>query len=360
MTTESRAGMSVDRKEPPFAATERDMLGSWLEYHRATLARKCDGLTSEQLRVRAVPPSSLSLLGLVRHMAEVERGWFRQVLAGEDLPDLYVTDGDPEADFNETATAGGEETIAVWQAEIEAARRAADTYPSLDTFALRRTHRGEEVTLRWIMVHMIEEYARHNGHADLLRERIDGVVGDLARRAAAAACRLSQRPGADRLVSRLWPGLAPDQLDLVRLPGLPGERAQRVDQRPQVGRPAAAGQRDVRPVPAALIGRRRAGAAGARRHGCSERPKFSLVVCQHVRDEDIGPPRRGERPAAADVHGRRAVAPRCPAQPLAKVAEDRLGYLAKEGQGHVPAVFVCPSQCGPGGPQRRHGGLEFC
>ena len=170
--------MSTTRQDPPYAATERDMLDSWLDFHRATLARKCDGLTSEQLRMRSVPPSSLSLIGLVRHMAEVERGWFSQVLAGENVPDLYATDRDPEADFNDTANADADEMIAAWQAEIEEARRAAAACPSLDAFALRRTHRGNEVTRRWIMVHMIEEYARHNGHADLLRERIDGVVGD--------------------------------------------------------------------------------------------------------------------------------------------------------------------------------------
>ena len=170
--------MSTTRQDPPYAATEREMLDSWLDFHRATLARKCDGLTNEQLRMRSVPPSSLSLIGLVRHMAEVERGWFSQVLAGESVPDLYATDRDPEADFNDTANADADEMIAAWQAEIEEARRAAAACPSLDAFALRRTHRGNEVTLRWIMVHMIEEYARHNGHADLLRERIDGVVGD--------------------------------------------------------------------------------------------------------------------------------------------------------------------------------------
>jgi uncharacterized damage-inducible protein DinB len=170
--------MIAERKDPPLAAPEREMLETWLDFHRATLARKCDGLSSEQLRVRSAPPSSLSLIGLVRHMAEVERGWFRQVLAGEDVPDLFASDEDPEADFNDTAKADAGEMIAAWQAEIDAARRSAAAYPSLDAFALRRTQRGQEVTLRWIMVHMIEEYARHNGHADLLRERIDGAVGD--------------------------------------------------------------------------------------------------------------------------------------------------------------------------------------
>ena len=168
----------IDRPEPPFAATEREMLASWLDFHRATLARKCDGLTDEQLRQRSVPPSSLSLLGLVRHMAEVERGWFRQVLAGEDVPDLYATDDDQEADFNGTDDGDVAAMFATWTAERDLARQAAAACPSLDDVARSKTQRGSEVTLRWILVHMIEEYARHNGHADLLRERIDGSVSD--------------------------------------------------------------------------------------------------------------------------------------------------------------------------------------
>ena len=168
----------IDRPEPPFAATEREMLASWLDFHRATLARKCDGLSDEQLRQRSVPPSSLSLLGLVRHMAEVERGWFRQVLAAEEVPDIYATDDDQEADFNGVADADVAAAFASWSAECDLARQAVAACPSLDDFARSKTQRGSEVTLRWILVHMIEEYARHNGHADLLRERIDGSVGD--------------------------------------------------------------------------------------------------------------------------------------------------------------------------------------
>ena len=95
----------IERTEPPFAAPERAMLDAWLDFHRATLARKCEGLTDEQLRLRSVPPSNLSLLGLVRHMAEVERGWFRQVLTDEEVPDIYVTDQDQDADFNAIADA---------------------------------------------------------------------------------------------------------------------------------------------------------------------------------------------------------------------------------------------------------------
>ena len=167
--------MTVNRIDPPYVADERAMLDAWLDYHRATLAWKCEGLDDAQLRQRAVPPSSLSLLGLVRHMADVERNWFRRVLGGEDVPGIYWSDDDPDGDFDNVDTADVQEAFATWRAECEHARRAAAAAPSLEATGLRR---GEAVSLRWILVHMIEEYARHNGHADLLRERIDGTVGD--------------------------------------------------------------------------------------------------------------------------------------------------------------------------------------
>jgi uncharacterized damage-inducible protein DinB len=154
------------------------MLEAWLDYHRATLALKCDGLAAEQLRQRAVPPSSLSLLGLVRHMAEVERGWFRRTLAGEEAPLLYCSDSDPDGDFDHVDKADPEEASATWQAECDRAREIVAGVSSLDDVGKRRLRDGSEVSLRWILVHMIEEYARHNGHADFLRERIDGTVGD--------------------------------------------------------------------------------------------------------------------------------------------------------------------------------------
>jgi uncharacterized damage-inducible protein DinB len=167
--------MTPNRIDPPYVAGERAMLESWLEYHRATLAWKCEGLDDAQLRERAVPPSPLSLLGLVRHMADVERNWFRRVLGGEDVPGIYWTDGDPDGDFNDVDTAEVQEAFATWRSECEHARRNAAAADSLDVTGQRR---GEAVTLRWILVHMVEEYARHNGHADFLRERIDGAVGD--------------------------------------------------------------------------------------------------------------------------------------------------------------------------------------
>jgi uncharacterized damage-inducible protein DinB len=168
--------MTVERIDPPLVAQEREMLDAWLDFHRATLAVKCEGLTDDQLRARAVPPSSLSLLGLVRHMGEVERSWFRRVLGGEQAPPRYYSDENPDGDFDDVAGAGVAEAFGYWRDECAHARERVAAAPSLDVTGTGR--RGETYSLRWIMVHMIEEYARHNGHADLLRERIDGTVGD--------------------------------------------------------------------------------------------------------------------------------------------------------------------------------------
>ncbi|MFI6558667.1 DinB family protein [Streptomyces sp. NPDC050534] len=173
--------MTTERREPATTADERTMLEGWLEYHRQTLAWKCQDLTDEQLRTPSVEPSTLSLMGLVRHMAEVERSWFRRVLADE--PDekagpIYYSDADPDGEFRLTETDTWAEASATWQAEIEAARRHAARFGLDDLSVGRHRRTGEQFNLRWIYTHMIEEYARHNGHADLLRERIDGATGD--------------------------------------------------------------------------------------------------------------------------------------------------------------------------------------
>ncbi len=152
------------------------MLNNWLEWHRGTLAVKCAGLSEEQLRERSTPPSTMSLLGLVRHMAHVEQVWFRNVLNGEGAPRLWGKDVNPDADFDEVDTASAEEAFAVWQAEIEHARELSAGVP-LDAVGKSQRH-GQDCSHRWILVHMIEEYARHNGHADLLRERVDGATGE--------------------------------------------------------------------------------------------------------------------------------------------------------------------------------------
>ncbi|NUP80663.1 MAG: DinB family protein [Nonomuraea sp.] len=166
--------MTDTRVPPPLVGDELTTLNNWLEWHRGTLAVKCAGLTDDQLRLRSAEPSALSLLGLVRHMAHVERVWFRRVLNAEDIPRLWNKDVDNDADFNDVDKASVEEAFATWQDEIERARAISAAKP-LDAVADRN---GQDCTHRWILVHMIEEYARHNGHADLLRERIDGVTGE--------------------------------------------------------------------------------------------------------------------------------------------------------------------------------------
>ncbi|MBH1936019.1 DinB family protein [Streptomyces sp. AV19] len=164
------------RPVPPPQAGEREALESWLDFHRATLELKCRGLDDEQLRRAAVPPSPMSLLGLVQHMAVVERNWFQRVFARRDVPVVA-----PEAGFALDPGPGLDEALAAWRAEIAAGRELmADA--SLDDVGRLSGEEGkalgsEEVSLRWILIHLIEEYARHNGHADLIRECVDGTTG---------------------------------------------------------------------------------------------------------------------------------------------------------------------------------------
>jgi uncharacterized damage-inducible protein DinB len=175
VTTEWTAP-AVERADPDLVAAERRALEQWLDYHRDTLLTKCAGLTAGQLKRRAVPPSNLSLLGLVRHMSDVERGWFRQCAAHEDVPDLYWTEADHDADFNDIGAADAEADLNIYRSEIVAARKAVAGRGLDDVVSDPRVRADRD--LRWIYLHMIEEYARHNGHADLIRECIDGVTGD--------------------------------------------------------------------------------------------------------------------------------------------------------------------------------------
>ncbi len=169
----------MDRVEPGTVADERSSLEQWLDYHRDTLLWKCSGLSAEQLRTRAVPASSLSLLGLVRHMTEVERGWFRKHAAGEEIGYLYCSDADPDGDFDNVDEADAAADVETFRQEVAASRKAAAGL-SLDKIVecQRHPHRHPQRDVRWIFQHMIEEYARHNGHADILRECIDGRTGD--------------------------------------------------------------------------------------------------------------------------------------------------------------------------------------
>jgi uncharacterized damage-inducible protein DinB len=173
---DNRPVTTTERAIPPLNADERTTLESWLDFHRTTLAMKCEGLDDEQAAAASVPPSGVTMTGLVQHMAEVERNWFRRVLAGEQAPPIYdprADPGGPDGGFDLAEGATLREALATWQAEIArarehcAARALADTGRFMD----------QDVSLRWIYVHMIEEYARHNGHADMIRERIDGATG---------------------------------------------------------------------------------------------------------------------------------------------------------------------------------------
>jgi uncharacterized damage-inducible protein DinB len=154
------------------------MLQTWLDFHRATLPLKCAGLDDRQAREASVEPSPLTLVGLLQHMAEVERNWFQRIYAGLDVPPLH--DG-PGGGFDLSPDHGLDEALAVWRAEVDRSRELIATASLEDSRKLPERFAqvlgSPEVSLRWILVHMIGEYARHNGHADLIRERIDGVTG---------------------------------------------------------------------------------------------------------------------------------------------------------------------------------------
>ena len=200
--------MTEPRTIPPMAADERATLTAFLDWQRATLALKCEGLTDDQLRERAVPPSSLSLLGIVRHMAEVEKNWFRPVLGGEPMATIFAPGMDWEVAFSDVLTADVAEAFRLWHAECDHARKLVTAAPSLDVRGFR--HSGY-VSLRWVLTHMIEEYARHNGHADLLRERLDGSTGELYPERAwfPAPAHLTAAPGRDPARPARRPPAAP-------------------------------------------------------------------------------------------------------------------------------------------------------
>ncbi|MFJ4119851.1 DinB family protein [[Kitasatospora] papulosa] len=168
MTDDPRTG-------PPTSGGERETLRAFLDYHRATLAMKCEGLDDEQLRERSMPPSTLSLLGLVRHMAEVERAWFRRVFEDHDAPMVWSDRIDFQAAYDASASTRAE-AFGAWEAEVEHSRRIERQADSLELTGLQPRW-GQEVSLRMVMVHVLLEYGRHNGHADFLREGVDGTVG---------------------------------------------------------------------------------------------------------------------------------------------------------------------------------------
>ena len=179
--TDSNLWMDM-AQDPRFAAGaelegERATLLDYLRAYRLTMEMKCAGLDAAQLARRSVPPSTMSLLGLVRRMADVERNWFRRVMAQADAPPLYWSEDVPDADWLGAVA----EPVVVddawraWREEVAFAEKFVADSPDLGIKGIMRD--GTSIALREVLVHMIEEYARHCGHADLLRERIDGRVG---------------------------------------------------------------------------------------------------------------------------------------------------------------------------------------
>lgn len=158
---------------PPHAGTEKEMLTAFLDYQRGVLLRKVAGLSDDDL-TRPGTPSNVSLLGLLKHSAYVERWWFRVAFAGEDVP-LPWSDEGPDADWRLEPGETAEAILAVYLDEVERSRAITES-ASLDDVAPHPE--AEDVTMRWILLHMIEEVARHLGHADVIREHLDGATGD--------------------------------------------------------------------------------------------------------------------------------------------------------------------------------------
>jgi hypothetical protein len=165
------------RIDPAPRADEKTTLVAFLKYQRDTLELKCSGLDPDQLAARIIEPSTLSLLGIVRHLAGVETTWFRQVMAGQYVSRPFRSTSDPDAEF--TGAFPDQSVVdsawKAWRGEVAFAEKFVDSAASLDIVG-KDEARGE-ISLRWVLVHMIEEYARHLGHVDLLRERVDGATG---------------------------------------------------------------------------------------------------------------------------------------------------------------------------------------
>ena len=162
--------------DPTLNADERTTLSGFLDDQRKVLAWKCQGLSEAQLKEASVPPSQLTLLGLVRHMAENERSWFRRGLSGEDIGAIWCTDADPDAEFEGVPGADVAQAFSVWEEECRISRSILKELSSLDVTFGAPTRPA--ISARHMVNHMIEEYSRHNGHADLIRERLDAATGD--------------------------------------------------------------------------------------------------------------------------------------------------------------------------------------
>ncbi|HKR68582.1 MAG TPA: DinB family protein [Streptosporangiaceae bacterium] len=163
----------MDRAPEPGNAAERDLLLGWLAFHRDALAAKCEGLTPDELVRASASPSDLSLLGLVRHMTEMERVYLVYALGGGTFELVYCTDDEPDADIAGLSAGLAPSSMARWHDERAHADRLLAS-----SQALEATSSGNKFSVRWNLIKVIQEYARHNGHADLIRERIDGSTGE--------------------------------------------------------------------------------------------------------------------------------------------------------------------------------------
>ncbi len=167
---------TVVRSDPPLAGAEREMLAGFLDYHRATILQKISGVSGEDLKRPSSPPSTLTLLGLLKHLAVNEQWWFQVQFAGREVTFVEIEgDPDPEMRIEPGETAASIATF--YQAEVEKSRQIVSA-ASLDDLSAGTSRSGEKFSLRWIILHMIEETARHNGHADFLRQAIDGATGE--------------------------------------------------------------------------------------------------------------------------------------------------------------------------------------
>jgi hypothetical protein len=165
-----------DRPEPDWATDERTTLVQFLDYYRTTLERQAFGLTDAQAATASVEPSMLTMTGLVRHMHDVERNWFRRCFHGETIDPAYYSRERPDGDLEVDAATSLADAIAAWRAEIAVCDEILAGVTDMGRLATGRSSRGGQPNMRWVLVHLIEEYARHCGHADLIRERIDGAV----------------------------------------------------------------------------------------------------------------------------------------------------------------------------------------
>ena len=165
----------IDRSPVPNEGDEHALLNAFLEFHRQTFLWKCSGLTGEQLASTSVPSTGLTLLGLIRHLTDVERAWLREVTGETRVEALYWGKPDRDSDFDDISAGDAERDYNAYIAELELCRAAQAK--ALDATVVDPEN-GEKFTFRWILIHLIEEYARHNGHADLIREAIDGATGE--------------------------------------------------------------------------------------------------------------------------------------------------------------------------------------